>query len=256
MFSLDWLGRLRQRMSETAVRNRGNAKRAAYQHGLLRPRFEQLEQRRVLAAPCGSPLVLEGFDDGDAGSDTDSPDLAAELPGVASDAATEGLMGNAAIRAHPNSLRNGSPNPHGLFPVEQFPVGDYPVSVASADLNGDGRFYGYAAYGLLKGPALYGTGSYYIYGLEFEQGTAHAADHADNDRADLFPGAVWDATGDWEVIIDHSAPGGATVSGLDLAFARWIAALEDAETTSKGDGQAGEVDLLSLDYLFTLYGGR
>ncbi|MCP4901728.1 MAG: VCBS repeat-containing protein, partial [bacterium] len=35
-------------------------------------------------------------------------------------------------------LNAAPPNPHGLFPGEQFPVGEWPMAIAVGDLNDDG----------------------------------------------------------------------------------------------------------------------
>jgi len=119
------------------------------------------------------------------------------------------------------------------------------------DCNGNDRFYGYAAYGYMKGPALYGAGSYYVYAMEFDQGTAAApSDFPDSDRADLFPGTRWTALGDWENIINHSGPGSAALPDLDLGFARWIAQSQHAKATSAPDGDTDQININALDWLF------
>ena len=77
-----------------------------------------------------------------------------------------------------------------------------------------------------------------------------------HDTATMWSGTLWRLAGDWENVIPHSPPGGAGLPGVDLDFARWLAALEHAKTTSNGDGESGEVNLAGLDYLFKLLGSR
>ena len=78
----------------------------------------------------------------------------------------------------------------------------------------------------------------------------------DNDRANMWSGTPWLLTGDWENVIPYSSPGGAGLPGVDLDLACWIAAFRNPEKGDDTEGDAEEVDLASLDYVFGALGAR
>ena len=89
------------------------------------------------------------------------------------------------------------------------------------------------------------------FGIACREGYALApVNYPDNDKATLYGGTPWQALGDWETV-SNLGSGALGSSALDLDFAHWLDALEHAKTTSSDDSDTEEVELASLDYLFT-----
>ena len=58
------------------------------------------------------------------------------------------------------------------------------------------------------------------------------------------------------MIINHAFVGAPGATDLDLSFAGWVATLKDAKASSTDDGESGEVDVATLDYVFKRFGSK